>query len=699
MTIRATVITATIANVIILLAVMIGFVVFSNYQGEKLELLIKRDLAFSRAVDQTYSIGLRTGIALRNMVIDPEDELAAYTFEKSRKEFTLNALESRKVNSGRAGALMGEAAELWKKSEPLKSRIVQLIETGKRDQVMPIVGEDNEIWRRIKLLIDQARIEQDKELSASIKANRALIIKGRWAIAGLLLIGLISMLGTAMIAFRRILAPLERLVAAVSRVGSGDLSQTITVDTQDELGTLATEFNNMVAKLSGMVLKLTHSSAELQSASRLIESAARQVVASSDIQGAEISETSSAISQITSSIQSVAQNVENLSGSAGESSASTLEMAASIKEVALSAEGLDRSVADVSSSVIEMSSAANQINDNVHHLSGIALTTASSISEMDSSIREVEQNALDTVTLSASLLDDAESGKRSVEATIRGINEIRKASGLTAEAITSLNAKADDIGKILQVIEDITEQTNLLALNASIIAAQAGIHGKGFAVVADEIKELAHRTMRSTKEIAQVIKTVQNETHRAAGTIEMAANSIKHGEQLSKESESALQKIVLGIQLSTDRMNHIANATSEQARGSQMIRESMEQVAEMVQQIARATSEQGKGSELIMEAVENMRSLTREVTIATREQATVSNFIAGITEQTTNMIIQIKNATDEQRRGSNQIVQSMSAIQDSAGSNANSTKVLDNVISKLSLQVALLQEEMANFRL
>ena len=130
-----------------------------------------------------------------------------------------------------------------------------------------------------------------------------------------------------------------------------------------------------------------------------------------------------------------------------------------------------------------------------------------------------------------------------------------------------------------------------------------------------------------------------------------------------------------------------------------MIRESMEQVAEMVQQIARATSEQGKGSELIMEAVENMRSLTREVTIATREQATVSNFIAGITEQTTNMIIQIKNATDEQRRGSNQIVQSMSAIQDSAGSNANSTKVLDNVISKLSLQVALLQEEMANFRL
>ncbi|MDO9308962.1 MAG: methyl-accepting chemotaxis protein, partial [Deltaproteobacteria bacterium] len=203
----------------------------------------------------------------------------------------------------------------------------------------------------------------------------------------------------------------------------------------------------------------------------------------------------------------------------------------------------------------------------------------------------------------------------------------------------------------------------------------------------------------STKEIAQVIKTVQNETHRAASTIEMAEKSITNGERLSKESEGALQKIVVGIQLSTDRMSHIANATSEQAQGSQMIRLAMERVSEMVNQIARATSEQGKGNELIMESAEKMKSLTGEVNLATKEQADVSSFIARITEQTSSMIREIKQATDEQSRSSNQIVQSIGKIQDSARSNASSTKVLDDVITKLSLQVKVLQEEMANFRL
>lgn len=699
MTIKATIITFSIANAIILCLVMISFVAFSNYQADKLEHLIVRDLAFSRAVDQTYSIGLRTGIALRTLVINPQDEVAASTFEKSRKDFSTKATESRTTNSGRAGALMGEASALWAKSDPLKSRIIQLIREGKRDQAMVVVGEDTEIWREIKQIIDQAREEQDKELALSIKENREIILKGRLVIAALFLIGIIGMAATIITAYRRILRPLDQLVTAVARVGTGDLSHSIPVNTRDEIGKLATEFNNMVAKLSNIVVKLTHTAGELQSASVQLTATTQQVVTSSEIQVLGVNETSRAMVQITSSIQNVTQNVETLATSANESSTSTLEMAANIKEVALDVEGLDKSVADVSCSISEMAVTVRQINKNVQQLSAVALSTASSITEMDSSIKEVERNALDAVGISGTLLDDAQSGKKSVEATIVGIHEIRQASGLTSEAITSLDAKAGDIGKILLVIDDVAEQTNLLALNASIIAAQAGIHGKGFAVVANEIQELANRTTMSTKEIALVIKAVQNDTHQAANTIEVADKSIANGERLSKESEGALQKIVLGIQLSTERMNHIALATSEQAKGSQMISAAMGQVSEMVQQIARATSEQGKGSELIMESAERMKSLTREVNLATTEQANVSNFIARMTEQNTNLIRQIKDATIEQSKNSNQIVQSMLTIQDSAGSNATSTKVLDDVISKLSRQVTLLQEEMADFKL
>jgi methyl-accepting chemotaxis protein len=699
MTIRTTIISFSAANAILLIAVMAGFILFSNYQGEKLERLVSRDLAFSRAVDQTYSIGLRAGIALRNLVINPRDEVASATFETARKEFSDKAFEARRVNSGKAGALMGEAAELWAKSEPLKANIVDMIQGGQNDQLMAVVGQDTDIWREIKQVIDRARIEQDRELAVSIQQNRDAILKGRLAIGLLLLIGIAGMICTVIVAFRRILHPLDRLVVAVTTVGSGDLSHIIQVNSRDELGTLALEFNAMVNNLSAMVIKLTHTSRELQSASEQISSTTRAVVSSSEIQVSGVDETFKAVMEITSLIQDVAQNVESLAVSASDSSTSTLEMAANIKEVALDVEGLDSSVEEVSSSIIQMASSVKQINSSIQRLSDVAMSTASSIAEMDSSIKEVERNALDSVSISVNLLGDAAVGKKSVEATIKGINEIRHASEQTSQAITLLDAKAGDIGKILQVIEEVAEQTNLLALNASIIAAQAGIHGRGFAVVANEIQELANRTTLSTNEISQVIKAVQNETHRAAGTIEMAEKRISNGERLSKESEEALQKIVVGIQMSTERMNQIAVATSEQSKGSNMIRQAMEHVADMVEQIVRATSEQGRGNELILESAEKIKMLTREVSLATREQANVSNFIAKTAEQNTGMIRIIKTATVEQSQNSTQIIQSMCTIQDSAQSNAASTKVLDEVILKLSRQVDLLQEEMGKFRL
>jgi methyl-accepting chemotaxis protein len=100
-----------------------------------------------------------------------------------------------------------------------------------------------------------------------------------------------------------------------------------------------------------------------------------------------------------------------------------------------------------------------------------------------------------------------------------------------------------------------------------------------------------------------------------------------------------------------------------------------------------------------MESAEVMKSLTKEVNLATREQANVSNFIAKTTEQITSMVRQIKQATDEQSLSSNQIVQSICAIQDSAQSNETSTSVLDDVTINLSQQVEVLQGEMSKFTL
>ena len=374
-------------------------------------------------------------------------------------------------------------------------------------------------------------------------------------------------------------------------------------------------------------------------------------------------------------------------------------MASSVEEVVQNMENLSQSVSEVSSSIVEMGVSIKQVGNGVVSLMEVSTSTASSVMEMDSSIKQVERNANETAAISKAVRIDAETGREAVEAVIIGMQEIKRASQITSEVISTLSERAADIGDILSVIDEVAEQTNLLALNAAIIAAQAGEHGKGFAVVADEIKELSERTSSSTREISLVIRGVQEETRRAVDAIDQAERSIGDGELLSQKSGEALAKIVVGVTEATAQVAEIARTTVEQAKGSQMIREAMEQVSEMVAQIAKATREQGQGSELIMGAVENMKGLTSQVLSSTREQNKVGNLIAQSTESITEMIRHIKRACDEQSRGSEQIVMSVEDIQSATDANLEATRVMDEAVYKLFRQTDMLKKEMESFKI
>jgi len=522
----------------------------------------------------------------------------------------------------------------------------------------------------------------------------------RGIVANVLIISAIVVAALVFLFFslRKSLALFEALRRHIIAVTTNwDLTRRLEVDTDDEIGGLARDFNLMTEKLAVMVSQVNTSGRELGRVSANIRQVSGKVTTAAERQAGAVNETSSAVSQINASIKGVARGVDSLSRSATESSSSILEMAASVEEVAMNAESLAQSVDEVSSSIGEMTASIKQVEENAANLMEAANVTASSVMEMDSSIKQVEKTALDTAAVSEEVRRDAEMGKEAVEATISGINAIRSSSRITSDVIANLSERARDIGVILSVIDEVAGQTNLLALNAAIIAAQAGEHGKGFAVVAEEIKGLAERTSSSTREIAEVIKGVQDETRRAVEAIGQAEKSIAEGETLSRKSGEALTKIVAGVETATDQVNSIARATTEQAKGSQMIRDAMEQVSGMVRQIALATREQGQGSGQISAAVEQMKMVTAQVKNSTREQSNVGNFIAQSTENITDMIGQIKRACDEQSRGSEQIIPAVENIESATGSNLDAVRILGETLEHLAAQIGILNNEIGRF--
>lgn len=355
-------------------------------------------------------------------------------------------------------------------------------------------------------------------------------------------------------------------------------------------------------------------------------------------------ETSRTVMEVSDSAQDLAHHVDALAATAGASASSILQMTSTNDEVAANIGDLATSVRDTASSIEEMAYSIKEVAKNVDALSLTAEETSSSMNEMDVSIDQVQSNANETARLSEEVAQDAERGAEAILKTIGEIYRIKESTQEAVSVISNLGSRIEAIGQILNVIDDVAEQTNLLALNAAIIAAQAGEHGKGFAVVADEIKDLAERAGASTKEIAELTKTIQRESKNAIQAVERGAKNVDRGVEVSNEAEHALKKILESSQKSTNMVRAIARATVEQAKGSRQVTDAIGRIAETVQQIAAATAEQARGSELIMRSVERMRSITQQVERSSQDQARGGRDVTASMESITTLLEQLSKA-------------------------------------------------------
>lgn len=496
-----------------------------------------------------------------------------------------------------------------------------------------------------------------------------------------------------------IVVPTREAVAVASNIAAGNLTQRVRVHSMDEVGMIGRGLNRMIVGLKGMIENIQEAARKTDAVWRDVKGISTKITAGSSAQAESVEEAASSVNEMHFSLKEIAGNVEDLYRTSEQTSSSVIEMAASIHEVAKTMTELSSSIEETSSAISQMSVAVRQIAENVTVLSAAAEDTAASATEISASVREVESSAKESATLAEAVASDAQQlGMRSIEKTIEGMNRIEATARRTSDVVNRLGERAESIGSILTVIEDITDQTGLLALNAAILAAQAGEHGKGFAVVAAEIRELANRTASSTKEIGTLIASVQEETRDAVGVMREEVSLVSEGVLLARDAGAALGKILERADRSRDMSRSINKAAAEQTRGIRQVSDAVEKINAMTHQIARAANEQRTGSEQIMRASEKMRELTRFVKNSTDEQSRGSTDITASVENMSAKIGMVHRAAAEVQAGSNLIVKAIDRIKDVAKSNANLGAGLNNAMDVMVTQTETLKKEIEKFR-
>jgi methyl-accepting chemotaxis protein len=261
------------------------------------------------------------------------------------------------------------------------------------------------------------------------------------------------------------------------------------------------------------------------------------------------------------------------------------------------AEKLAVTIGKVSVSSIQVSVAANRVHKladglakNSESLASQSTTIATASEEMAATSSDIARNCNDAALEGKGASEVAVSGADVVDKTVTGMARIAERVKGSAKIVEELGRRSNQIGEIIGTIEDIADQTNLLALNAAIEAARAGEQGRGFAVVADEVRALAERTTRATREIGEMIKSIQNETKSAVAAMEEGVAEVERGSVGAAQSGEALQHILQRIDVVTQQVNQIATAAEEQTATTTEVSHNIMNVT----QIAHVTSNESR---------------------------------------------------------------------------------------------------------
>lgn len=394
-----------------------------------------------------------------------------------------------------------------------------------------------------------------------------------------LAIAVFLVIGMALVTTHGLTRQIRLITDLFAKIGMGDFEARTEVVSNDELGKMAISLN-----------------AILDNTLTLIQS--RE----------ERDEIQASITKLLGEISTLTEG--NLTARAEVTEAITGAIADSFNDMA---EQLSRIVRDVKITTVqvgdtsaEISTATDELIQSSTHQSKQVAEVMGAITQMSKSIQDVARHAVRSSEVSEKSKRNAKDGAEAVRSTNMAMEAIRDRVQETARSIKRLGESSQEIGNVVQIIDDIADRTSILALNASIQAAMAGDAGRGFAVVAEEVQRLAERSTNSTKQIETLVKNIQGEISEAGAKMEESIQRVVEGSKLADGAHEKLEEIEKVSSQLAQLVQSISEAARQQAQSSQWISKTMQDVGQTSSQTSRASRQ-------TIESMEKMAAVAQKL--------------------------------------------------------------------------------------
>jgi methyl-accepting chemotaxis protein len=523
----------------------------------------------------------------------------------------------------RAGAIK-ERAELELKVDTVAARAALSGESGVGEYTTYRGARVLGAYRPISGLGWALIAEQDvDEAFAAVNALR------NW-IAVVVVVSAAIVVVVALWIARGIVRPVQAVTEAANKLALGDVDQQVAVAGDDEVGVMAAAFRQMIAYLrevSAAATRLAGGDLTVEIAPRSARDQVGQALQQM------IAGLRALVGQVQANAEQVADAGEQIDAASAQSAQVTQQVAMTIQQVAQGTATQAQAMAQAAAQVQEIARDIDRIAAGSQEQMAAVRQAAAVTERIIAAIHEMARGAQASAHSSAQTVEAARLGVQTVAETVQGMQTVKSKVGVSAARVQEMGERSSQIGAIVETIDEIAGQTNLLALNAAIEAARAGEQGRGFAVVADEVRKLAERSAAATREIAELIKGIQQTVAEAVQAMEEGAQEVERGAARAGDAGQALNTILVAVEGAQQTAAAAAKSAQEIGALSDELKRAINGVAVVAEQNSEATRALAAGGEQISAAIESAASVSEENSAAAEEVSAAAEELSAQVEE------------------------------------------------------------------